>query len=195
MKEILLTGRDIKNIIPDLSLLRITVFREFPYLYDGSLDYEYEYLQRYAERVKSMVFAVYDGNLLVGATTATPLSEEDEEIRAPFDQLSIPTENYLYFGESMLLKEYRGRGLGNRFFDIREKYASDFPEINSCCFCAVERPETHPLKPEDYRSNELFWKKRNYTKQPELQCQMSWQDIDNDIETKKTLTFWSRTWK
>ena len=35
-----LTDSDaISAVIPDLARLRIGVFREFPYLYDGSLDY------------------------------------------------------------------------------------------------------------------------------------------------------------
>ena len=44
-----LTAADaILAAVPDLARLRIGVFREFPYLYDGSLDYERDYLADYA---------------------------------------------------------------------------------------------------------------------------------------------------
>ena len=39
-----LTGDDIRTVLPDLARLRMEVFREWPYLYDGSLAYEEDYL-------------------------------------------------------------------------------------------------------------------------------------------------------
>ena len=43
-----LTGADILPILPDLARLRIVVFRDWPYLYDGTLDYEEKYLATFA---------------------------------------------------------------------------------------------------------------------------------------------------
>ena len=34
------SGTEAQPYLPDLARLRIEVFREFPYLYDGNLDYE-----------------------------------------------------------------------------------------------------------------------------------------------------------
>ena len=34
------TGADLKRTLDDLARLRIEVFRDWPYLYDGDLDYE-----------------------------------------------------------------------------------------------------------------------------------------------------------
>ena len=39
-----LTGADVRTVLDDVARLRISVFRDFPYLYDGSLDYERDYL-------------------------------------------------------------------------------------------------------------------------------------------------------
>jgi hypothetical protein len=46
-----LTGRDAALVerVQDLAQLRITVFREFPYLYDGDLAYEQNYLRTYLD--------------------------------------------------------------------------------------------------------------------------------------------------
>ena len=38
-------GPELEPFIDGLGRLRIAVFREYPYLYDGSLDYEREYLK------------------------------------------------------------------------------------------------------------------------------------------------------
>ena len=42
-----LSGDKLNQYIPELAELRIRVFRDFPYLYDGDLTYEEKYLQTY----------------------------------------------------------------------------------------------------------------------------------------------------
>ena len=43
-----LTGERLAQALPSLAELRIAVFRDFPYLYDGTLAYEQDYLARFA---------------------------------------------------------------------------------------------------------------------------------------------------
>src|SRR5437868_6948208 len=57
-----LTGSDIYAVLPDLARLRMTVFRDWPYLYDGTLEYEEKYLQTFAAAKGAVVIAAYDGN-------------------------------------------------------------------------------------------------------------------------------------
>jgi hypothetical protein len=40
-----LTGPELEAALDGVASLRIAVFRDWPYLYDGSLDYEREYLR------------------------------------------------------------------------------------------------------------------------------------------------------
>ena len=47
-----LTGDDIKSVLPDLARLRMIVFRDWPYLYDGTLEYEEEYLAKFANETR-----------------------------------------------------------------------------------------------------------------------------------------------
>ncbi len=58
-----LTGSALEPWLDALGELRIRVFREYPYLYDGSLAYEREYLQRYLGAQDALVVMVsdYDG--------------------------------------------------------------------------------------------------------------------------------------
>ena len=41
-------GRQVQPYIQELARLRIEIFRDFPYLYEGDLDYEAQYLQTYS---------------------------------------------------------------------------------------------------------------------------------------------------
>ena len=62
-------GSKIASVFEPLAQLRIAVFRDFPYLYDGSLNYEMQYLQTYAGSPRSLLFAAFDGGKMGGATT------------------------------------------------------------------------------------------------------------------------------
>lgn len=184
------TGSEISGVFDDLAKLRIAVFRDFPYLYEGSAAYEKEYLQTYANAERALLFAVYDGEEMVGATTCIPLSDEMPEIQKPLLDAGYKVNEIFYFGESILLQSYRGLGLGHKFFDVREAHARSFNQYKISCFCSVIRPDDHPLKPINYRPNDAFWLKRGYRKLPDLNAELSWQDIDESQSTVKRLVFW-----
>jgi GNAT superfamily N-acetyltransferase len=187
-----LTGAAITPHLPALARLRITVFRDWPYLYDGDAAYEENYLQIYNSAPRAMIVFAFDGETIIGASTCLPLADETSNVQAPFAANGIDVSNVFYFGESVLLKTYRGHGLGVKFFAAREAHARSFNTYTTAAFCAVQRPESHPLRPPTFTPLDDFWTHRGYTKQPQLQCKMSWQDLNETIETEKTLTFWTK---
>jgi len=186
------TGHNIVELFEDLAQLRIQVFRDFPYLYEGTLEYEKEYLETYSRSDKAMVFTVYDGLKMVGATTAIPLADETLDVQAPFIAAGIDLHKIFYFGESILLKPYRGLGLGHRFMDERELHAKTSGAYTHTSFCAVVRPDDHPARPYDYRANDAFWIKRGYVQQPQLQTTFEWPDIGETTSTHKPMIYWMK---
>ncbi len=126
----------------DVARLRIEVFRAFPYLYEGSADYERKYLSTYARSPGSIFVLAFDGDEVVGAATGTPMKGETREVKAPFTVFGYNTDSIFYFGESILKSGYRGRGIGVRFIEERENHARSLGGMTHCTFCAVERPET-----------------------------------------------------
>ncbi|QJD78209.1 GNAT family N-acetyltransferase [Spirosoma rhododendri] len=185
-----LTGSAIRNVFDELARLRIAVFRDFPYLYEGSVDYERTYLDTYARSERALLFAVCDGNRMVGATTALPLLDETDEVQQPFHDAGYDLSTVFYFGESILLPDYRGYGLGHRFFDEREAHARQFGDYALTCFCAVQRPTDHPQRPADYRPLEEFWQKRGYRQEPALKSTFHWPDIGETESTGKVMVYW-----
>lgn len=181
--------------VPDLARLRIGVFREFPYLYDGSLDYEREYLRIYAETPGAIVVTARDpadGGRIVGAATGMPLAAEHEELLAAFRSAAMPVERFYYCAESVLEATYRGRGAGHAFFDRREAQARALGYAE-CCFLAVDRPADHPRRPADYRPHDAFWTKRGYRVEPGFKASFSWRDLDETAQSPKPMTLWRRT--
>ncbi|MCY1665106.1 GNAT family N-acetyltransferase [Rhizobium sp. SL86] len=186
------SGRDATAFVDDLARLRITVFREFPYLYDGDAAYERHYLSTYARSEGSVFVLAADGETIIGAATGTPMATETDEVKAPFLAAGRNPADIFYFGESVLLPAYRGRGIGVAFFDQREAQARRLG-LSTCTFCAVERPDDHPRRPADYRPLNTFWAKRGYLHHPELRTHFSWRDLDEADESPKPLSFWLKT--
>lgn len=186
----LLRGAQITPHIDDLARLRIEVFREFPYLYDGSLDYEAQYLATYQRSADSLCVLVRDGARVVGASTALPLADESEAFQRPFLDAGRDPARIFYCAESVLLPDWRGRGLGVRFFVEREAHARRLGRFDWCAFCAVQRPLHHPRRPADYRPLDEFWMHRGYRHQPELRTHYHWRDVGEAEETAKPMSFW-----
>ncbi|MGZ8223216.1 MAG: GNAT family N-acetyltransferase, partial [Methylobacter sp.] len=82
------SGPALEQYIPELARLRIEVFRDFPYLYDGNIDYEKKYLQTYIDCPESVIVIAFDGDRVVGASTAIPMKYETDELKKPFIEQS-----------------------------------------------------------------------------------------------------------
>ena len=79
-----LSGPALNQYIDELAQLRMQVFRDFPYLYDGDLAYEARYLKTYIEAPDSVIVLAFDGDKVVGASTGVPLRHEMDEVKQPF---------------------------------------------------------------------------------------------------------------
>lgn len=184
-------GAELAPHLDALGELRIAVFHEYPYLYAGTLEHEREYLGTYVRSSGSLVVLVFDDDRVVGATTCLPMLDEGPEFQAAFVQAGYDLSTICYFGESILLPAYRGRGIGKEFFVRRETHVRKLG-LKLSTFCAVDRPAEHVLRPQGYRPLDDFWRSQGYVKRPELQATFVWQEIGEETESPKTLTFWTK---
>ncbi|GGX58713.1 GNAT family acetyltransferase [Tateyamaria omphalii] len=184
-----LTGPALTEALDDVAKLRLAVFRDWPYLYEGDAAYERRYLEVYEQSDRAVVVVAYDGDWMVGAATAAPLAEHADAFSDAFDGTDFNVNACFYCGESVLLPRFRGRGVGHRFFDVREAHARDLGYANMC-FASVLRPPDHPLRPSTYRPLDPFWEGRGYKRMPGVVAQFMWKDVDQAGETEKPLQFW-----
>ena len=167
-----LSGEALRPIMADLARLRITVFREWPYLYEGDAEYEKKYLEFYVKSPGAAVVIARDGAQVIGASSCLPLRDEAPDVRAPFEARGLSPDQFFYFGESVLLPSYRGQGLGVRFFEERERYALTDSRAEFAVFCSVRRPAEHPLRPEGAGTLHAFWAQRGVSPLPGADCTM-----------------------
>lgn len=177
--------------IPQLAALRIAVFRDWPYLYDGTVAYETDYLREFAAEPGAVLAVAEHDGAIVGAATASPMASQKPEFRDAVHAHGLDIDQLFYFGESVLLPAFRGQGVGHGFFDAREAAARE-AGAQSTVFCAVMRPEDHPLKPGSARDLTPFWRARGYAPVDRLTCNFDWKDVDQPVETGHMMQFWLR---
>lgn len=186
------TGEAALAHVPALAHLRTVVFAEWPYLYKGEAEDEARYLRHYTEDEASAIILAWDGEKIVGAATAQPMTATHGPVRSAFEAAGRNPADYCYFGESVLLKEYRGQGAGVAFFAAREAHAQGL-ELPFATFCAVVRNSNDPRRPADHTPLDGFWRRRGYTHRPELSCVFNWREVGDDRETPHALSFWTKS--
>lgn len=185
-----LTGEDLAAWLPELARLRIEVFREFPYLYDGSSTYEQQYLRTYAETPGAVIVGASVGGRPVGAATGLPMRGEPDHVTGPLKAAGYDIDRLFYFGESVLEPAWRGRGIGVRFMAEREAWARNLGGFEHAVFCAVQRPADHPRRPAGYVPLDDFWRRRGFAPIEGLACEFSWRDLDEAEATPKPMGYW-----
>jgi GNAT superfamily N-acetyltransferase len=183
----ILNGNGIKNYIDELGRFRIEIFKEFPYLYEGDLEYERKYLSRYPESPEGILILTKDTRGLIGACTGIPLQDEDTEFVKPFQTVNI--EEIFYIGEVMVRADSRGKGLGTMLLSKMLDLITG-SRFKTACFYTVDRGINHPLRPNNYNSSESLWKRFGFVKDPEKLVYFRWKDLGHSTKTDKPMNVW-----
>lgn len=187
----LFRGPEITPWMDEVARLRVAVFRDWPYLYEGDLEHEQRYLSAYASSPESLFVLALAGGAVVGASTGLPLADDTEAFQKPFLGSAFDPDEVFYFGESVLLPGHRGRGIGHAFFDHREAHARALGRFRWTAFCSVDRDPCDPRRPRDARTHDAFWRQRGYQRQPGMTMQLAWDEIGHG-EIEHDQTFWMR---
>lgn len=183
------TGEKVRNFIPEIAKLRVEVFREYPFLYIGDFDYEKRYLEKFTQMKDAIVTAAFDNETLIGIATGFPFIYEAENLQNVFKDFQRDPKEYYCFGESVLKKQYRGIGIGKRFYEERENFARSVGYRYICLYTIIRDPDD-PKRPPNYRDLSSFWEARGFVKHPELVGTVSYQEINEEQETPKEMIFW-----
>ena len=183
-------GAAMRSWLPALARLRVAVFRDWPYLYDGAAETGQAEPSALARSPRGGLAVAFDGTEPVGCASCLPLADAEAVIQAPFRAAGRDPARYCHFGEAVLLARYRGQGIGVTFFRQREAHARQNADADYACFCAIDRPPDHPLRPAGAVPLDGFWQRRGYTHHPELACTLRWKQVDTAERVEQRLSFW-----
>ncbi|MBP0445643.1 GNAT family N-acetyltransferase [Roseomonas sp. SSH11] len=184
-------GEALRPHLAAVARLRAVVFRDWPYLYDAAEDYEARYLRAYSESPGAAVILALAGEEPVGAATCQPMQEAGRAVLEAAAAAGMDPTNTCYFGESVLLPEWRGRGIGVAFFAAREAHARALG-LRRAAFCAVRRDAADPRRPATHQPLDAFWHKRGYAPVPGMAATMEWREVGGTAEIPHRLDFWAR---
>jgi len=185
----ILSGHDVTVHLDALATLRLDIFREFPYLYDGTRDSELRYLQVYAQAADACVLTATNGGRVVGAATGIPLMHEQQELREPFAAFPYPLGSIYYVGELLLYPEYRNRGLGMQLLSNLENQIRSLGSFRYLTCATVVRLDDHPHRPANYLPIERFLKRTGFTSLPEVTTTFAWRETDG-VSREHLMQFW-----
>jgi GNAT superfamily N-acetyltransferase len=188
------TGNDSEPYIETVSKLRIEAFKEYPYLYMGELDYERQYMRGYTKDDRAMIaIATCDGKL-AGISTGIPLTSDSEivsEAKIIFLNENIDIEDYYYYGELIILPEFKGKGILTKLLSAQDELIRSWGYKHACGLTVV-REDNHPLKPAGYKSPYKIGERLGY-KRTNIRTQFDWPTIQSDGRVKNEkniLEFW-----
>jgi GNAT superfamily N-acetyltransferase len=187
-----LTGAAIAEAHAAFQSLHVQVFRDWPYLYEGD-PAERPYIAGYVDHPRAALFLATHAGEPVGAATCLPLGDESANVQAPFLERGWDVRRFFYFGEGVVLSEWRGKGIGVRFFELRESHARAVSTADFAVFCSVRRPDDHPMRPAQPHTNDAFWRRRGYVPLPGVFCTMTWPDRGETESSRHVLDFWIKS--
>lgn len=183
---------NIENYIDDIAHLRISIFREYPYLYDGDKEYETKYLKKFISTDDSIMVLAFSNDKIVGALTGLPLRCEEPNVYEPWIQTNRSVDQFFYFSEGLLYREYRNKGIGRHMFQLAESWVEKTGRYEALTLATVIRNQDHPQKPKGYHSTDPFWEKLGYRKSNGIICTIPWKEVGEPQESPKPLLFWSK---
>lgn len=190
LTERVLTGTAIAEVLDEVATLRLEIFREYPYLYQGRRDDELAYLGSYAEVPDSCVMLACDGSIIIGALTGMPLIH-DAQIRDVFAGTRVSIEGAYYVGELLFHPAYRNGGLGQRLLARLERHVRSLGGYRTLVCATVERSDDHPLRPRDYIPITRFLARTGFARLPGVTTRFIWRETDG-VKRDHPMQFWGK---
>jgi GNAT superfamily N-acetyltransferase len=192
MRMELLHGKEIDAHVKQITDLALIIYREYPYLYEGTEEEYLPLIQHYAQSERGLAYLLYDDEKPVGVAIGTALQSMRESYKEPIlnSHLKDEIDSLFYLGEFLLLKEYRGKGFGKQMYNDFEKTVKTNKSYTGICFCKIVEFDQHPGMPANYKPLDGFWSTLGFHKLPNIQFSVSWRNVNEQNESPHQLVYW-----
>lgn len=181
-----LKGSETLPYLQTLMELRLSFFREAPYLYEGTLAEEEKYVQMYSAANDSLFAVAKEGNNVIGMITGLPFTESKEQNQRLVDQISVSPHGF-YLGEVVFLGTPSDH-LKQKLYQAFEESIKKLSCYDSLFVCEIEREPGSSDGP----STAMSWEEHGFVRDPNLSVIYPWQEIGNEAESDHLMVFWKK---
>ncbi len=187
----ILRGDDMKHMLDFVAQQRIRHYKGYPYLYEGNMQEELEYLNLVASSSHSALCVVYKDDHIASFAMGASFVEFASHFKGSielFEAESRSPHDYYYIADDIVLPGHEGHLLTERMFEQLEQYVRNLGFAYTCI--VHEQYDVHPLKPKDYQ--DFDWSKLGYAKTESAIC-FTWNTLQSDGSSCKqehVLPYW-----
>jgi GNAT superfamily N-acetyltransferase len=190
-------GKKIEQYAKYIASLRLLMFKEFPYLYIGSLEHEKKYLAFYSNSTDGVLILAKQDGCIVGLLTGmsmTGICEHISDFKKILDKNKRSIQSAYYYGEALVLEAYRGQGILTKMFqelDAEIKHMG----YNQAYGITVIREKNDSRRPSNYRDTESLWEHLGLVK-TNMVYGGEWETVSKTGETETAmnqLQVWEKT--
>lgn len=189
-------GEEINSHIKEITDLALAVYREYPYLYEGTADEYMPILALNGNSSCGLACLVYDNGELIGVALGMPAAEVRKHYLEPLLRVSSLEEvqTSFYLAEMLLFQEYRSNGLGKQIYLALEQLVKAEGSFNRIYFCNIVESDQNPLRPNEYVSFDDFWpmQQLGFDKCESLTFNAFWQNIGETDVTPHQQVYWTK---
>ncbi len=187
-------GDEISPYVKGITDIAIEVYKEYPYLYDGTEEEYLPFIDYYSHSSFGIASLLFDGDRPVGVAIGMPLNEMRDRFKDPL-LAARPDENLekiYYLGEFLLINEYRGKGYGKKLYKQLENLVKENGEYSKLCFCKIVEWDYHPLMPNGYLPMDGFWIKQGFEICDDITVSVYWDDVGTNENSIHHLVYWMK---
>ncbi len=190
----LLKGDAVTPYIKDITELSLIIYKEYPYLYEGTEEEYRPFIEHYASSQNGIACLLFDNEKPVGVAIGMPMNEMREKYQQPLLNVNpkIDFDSLFYLGEFLLLQEYRGQGFGKEMYLELEQAVRKEGYFEKICFCKIEEFDQHPLKPNNYKPLDKFWKKFGFKQCENLNFTVFWRDVFENEDSPHQMIYYMK---
>lgn len=185
----ILTSQAAAGVIDALASLRLEIFREYPYLYDGKRENELNYLRLYAEAPDACLITCTEGARIIGAATGVPLRYVQPELGEVFAPSGFASDEIYYVGELLFYPEFRHQGTGLKIVSLLEDHIRAMGHYKYLTCATVLRPHDHPARPEDFIPIDRFLARCGFMALSGISTSFTWLEVDGE-KREHVMKFW-----
>lgn len=187
-----LKGSEAIPYLNKLMEIRLLFYRDYPYLYDGSIEDEENYLRIWSNSENTLLVVAKRNDKVVGVIIGLPFSESPEENKQAFQNLETSPEDLFYLGDNIVIQELKVGNVQKQMYHQFERAVKQLKKYKEIVVCEIERDVNDPKKIANDTFYEFSWNAQGFIREPNQIVNFTWKEIGDSKISNHHMVFWRK---